>query len=96
MLFFLVFLRWWDFDDWGISLICLGASGEVWGLITTFPLFWLFVVIVSGVVVGFVCFSSVVLSRGGIVVVVVIPIDWNATNALYVFFVVFKFLGLVV
>ena len=77
-------------------MIFLGPSGGVCGLITSFPLFWLFVVIVSGVVVGFVCFSSVVLSRGGIVVVVVIPIDWNATNALYLFFVVFLFLGLVV
>ena len=56
-----------------------------------------------------VCFSSVVLSgvvawrRGGIFGVVVavgavafaIPLDWNATNALYGFFVVFLFLGLV-
>ena len=32
----------------------------------------------------------------GSFVVVVIPIDWNATNALYVFFVVFQFLGLAV
>ena len=77
-----------------ISLIFLGPSGEVYGLITSFPLFWLLVVFVSGVVV--VWCASVVLSRGGIFVVVVIPIDWNATNALYVFFVVFLFLGLVV
>ena len=77
-------------------MICLGPSGEVCGLITSFPLFWLLVVVVSGVVV--VCCASVGLSRGGIFVVVVIPIDWNATNALYVFFVVFfvvlLFLGL--
>ena len=52
-------------------------------------------VFVSGVVVV-VCFASVVLSRGGSFGVVVIPIDWNAINALYVFFVVFLFLGLVV
>ena len=73
-------------------MIFLGPSGEVCGLITSFPLFWVLVVVVSGVVV--VCCASVVLSRGGIFVVGVIPIDWNATNALYVFFVVFLFLGL--
>ena len=94
MLFFLGFLRCWGFGDWVISLIFLGASGEVFGLITSFPLFWVLVVIVSGVVVV-VCFSSVVLLRGGIFGVVAIPSDWKATNALYEFFVVFVFLGLV-
>ena len=74
-------------------MIFLGPSGEVCGLITSFPLFWLLVVVVSGVVV--VCFSSVVLLRGGIFGVVAIPSDWKATNALYEFFVVFVFLGLI-
>ena len=35
-----------------------------------------------------------VLFQGGIFAVVEIPIDWNATNALYEFFVVFLFLNL--
>ena len=93
MLFFLGFLRCWGFGDWVISLIFLGASEEVCGLITSFPLFWVLVVIVSGVVV--VCFSSVVLLRGGIFGVVAIPSDWKATNALYEFFGVFLCVGLV-
>ena len=74
-------------------MIFLGPSGEVCGLITSFSLFWVLVVVVYGVVVV-VCCASVGLSRDGIFVVGVIPIDWNATNALYVFFVVFLFLGL--
>ena len=66
----------------------LVPSGEVGGWITSFSLFWLLVPVWL--------LGLVLCDVEGIVVVVVIPIDWNAINALYVFFVVFLFLGLVV
>ena len=53
-------------------------------------------VLILLVVFVFVVGVVVVCAVEGSFVVVVIPIDWNATNALYVFFVVFQFLGLVV
>ena len=71
-----------------VALILLGVAGGDFRASMEAPVLILLVVFVVGVVV--------VCAVEGSFVVVVIPIDWNATNALYACFVVFRFLGLVV